>query len=189
MTKKTRNTRALIKKAAAKEFAEHGFSGARVERISSAAGVNKQLIFYYFHSKAGLFDAIVKSADEDLAATACGSPGDDREPFPSVFCGIFDSLASSEEMTRIIFFGPKMRDSRREDSIARMVGLLSDCVSRGQSLGHYKDDIDPDFVAKQAVILLVGFFATENTAFPNYEDNRKKWLRATGAMLNGWLSW
>ena len=53
--------RERILTAAAAEFARHGFSGARVERIAAAAGVNKQLLFHYFGSKSGLQGAVLRS--------------------------------------------------------------------------------------------------------------------------------
>ncbi|TQL75236.1 TetR family transcriptional regulator [Stackebrandtia endophytica] len=37
------------------EFAEFGYAGARVGRIAERAGVNKQLISYYFGGKEGLY--------------------------------------------------------------------------------------------------------------------------------------
>jgi AcrR family transcriptional regulator len=45
--------------AAISEFAEFGLSGARVDRIAKRAKANKQLIYYYFGDKNGLFDAAV----------------------------------------------------------------------------------------------------------------------------------
>ena len=42
------------------EFAEKGFAGARVDVIAARAGVNKQLISYYFGSKQGLYDAVAE---------------------------------------------------------------------------------------------------------------------------------
>jgi len=41
--------------AALEEFAAHGFAGARVQDIADRAGVNKQLISYYFGGKEGLY--------------------------------------------------------------------------------------------------------------------------------------
>ena len=41
------------------EFAEHGFSGARINRIAEAATLNKQLIYHYFDSKDGLYAAVL----------------------------------------------------------------------------------------------------------------------------------
>jgi len=51
-------TRQLLLEAAVAEFSAHGFSGARVGDIAARAGVNKQLISYYFGGKQGLFEAI-----------------------------------------------------------------------------------------------------------------------------------
>lgn len=53
--------RERILEAAIAEFAEHGFSGARVDRIAGRASANKQLIYYYFDDKYGLFNAAVRA--------------------------------------------------------------------------------------------------------------------------------
>jgi TetR/AcrR family transcriptional regulator len=48
-------TRARILEAAVEEFSAKGFAGARVSDIAERAGVNQQLIAYYFDSKEGLY--------------------------------------------------------------------------------------------------------------------------------------
>src|SRR6185436_20697275 len=48
-------TRQRIIEAAAAEFAEHGYAGARTRAIAARAGVNQQLVSYYFGGKEGLF--------------------------------------------------------------------------------------------------------------------------------------
>ncbi len=48
-----------IKKIAAGEFAEHGFSGARMQAIAEEAGVNKALLHYYYRSKEKLYTEIL----------------------------------------------------------------------------------------------------------------------------------
>jgi TetR/AcrR family transcriptional regulator len=52
-------TRATILKAAEQVYAEHGLAGARTDAIAAAAGVNKALLYYYFQSKDGLYQAVV----------------------------------------------------------------------------------------------------------------------------------
>ncbi|MCS7296977.1 MAG: TetR/AcrR family transcriptional regulator [Bacteroidia bacterium] len=47
-----------IKEAAVREFAQHGYDGARLERIARAAGVHTAQIHYYFRNKRGLYEAI-----------------------------------------------------------------------------------------------------------------------------------
>ena len=53
-------SRQRILAAALSEFAEKGFAGARVRAIAERAGVNSQLISYYFGGKEGLYDEIMR---------------------------------------------------------------------------------------------------------------------------------
>ncbi|HLT62712.1 MAG TPA: TetR family transcriptional regulator [Microlunatus sp.] len=51
-------TRQAILEAGLSEFAAKGYAGARVGDIAERAGVNKQLISYYFGGKEGLYRAV-----------------------------------------------------------------------------------------------------------------------------------
>jgi AcrR family transcriptional regulator len=51
-------TKAKIIEAAVEEFSAKGFTGARVSEIAARAGVNQQLIAYYFDGKEGLYREI-----------------------------------------------------------------------------------------------------------------------------------
>lgn len=53
-------TRDRILQAALKEFAAEGLAGARTDRITAAAGVNKASLFYYFGNKEKLYEAAVE---------------------------------------------------------------------------------------------------------------------------------
>jgi len=48
-------SRRLLLDAALEEFSAKGYAGARVQDIADRAGVNKQLINYYFGGKEGLY--------------------------------------------------------------------------------------------------------------------------------------
>lgn len=54
-------TRAEILSEAVHEFAEHGFHGARVERITKAAKCNARMIYHYFGGKEQLYLAVLDS--------------------------------------------------------------------------------------------------------------------------------
>ncbi|KUN54925.1 hypothetical protein AQJ46_49715 [Streptomyces canus] len=54
------STSERILQAAIKELAEHGFAGLRTDRVVAAARCNKQLLYYYYKSKAGLRDAVLE---------------------------------------------------------------------------------------------------------------------------------
>jgi AcrR family transcriptional regulator len=55
------HSRARILKAARREFAEHGLGGARVDRISASAGINKRMLYHYFGNKDALFGAVLEA--------------------------------------------------------------------------------------------------------------------------------
>ena len=59
-------SRKAILQAALVEFAQEGLAGARVDAIAEAAGVNKALLYYYFHDKESLYGAVL-----DLFLSAC----------------------------------------------------------------------------------------------------------------------
>jgi TetR/AcrR family transcriptional regulator len=51
--------REVILRAAIAEFSAKGYNGARVDAIAARAKSNKQLIYYYFQSKGGLYQAVL----------------------------------------------------------------------------------------------------------------------------------
>ncbi|MFC4121760.1 TetR/AcrR family transcriptional regulator [Nonomuraea zeae] len=61
-------TKRLIIEAGTREFAQKGYAGARVAAIAERAGVNVQLISYYFGGKAGLYQEIARGWREREAA-------------------------------------------------------------------------------------------------------------------------
>ncbi|MFJ4264414.1 TetR/AcrR family transcriptional regulator [Paenarthrobacter nicotinovorans] len=62
----TERTKALLLEAATTEFCTRGLAGARIDRIASEAGVNKERIYQYFGNKNGLFDAVIVTALSSL---------------------------------------------------------------------------------------------------------------------------
>jgi AcrR family transcriptional regulator len=62
------HTRERLLAAAAAEFAARGFAGAKVDRIASAARVNKAMIYYHFAGKAALYRAILREMFAAVAA-------------------------------------------------------------------------------------------------------------------------
>ena len=63
-------TRKAILRAAIGEFSEHGLAGARTEAIAESARVNKALLYYYFKSKSGLYQAAIEEVSSVAAERA-----------------------------------------------------------------------------------------------------------------------
>src|SRR6516225_6256132 len=55
-------TRRNILEIATEEFADKGFSGARVDDIAARTNTSKRMIYYYFADKEGLFVAVIEQA-------------------------------------------------------------------------------------------------------------------------------
>jgi TetR/AcrR family transcriptional regulator len=68
--------RERILEVATEEFAEKGLAGARVDTIARKAQANKQLVYYYFGGKLGLYNEVLghmieESRQKILAESAC----------------------------------------------------------------------------------------------------------------------
>jgi AcrR family transcriptional regulator len=72
-------TKQRILEAATAEFSEHGFHGARVDRIAGNANANKALIYSYFGNKEALFAAvyqeIMRQVIQDIPMDGNDLPG------------------------------------------------------------------------------------------------------------------
>ena len=191
MPHKLANSRALrIITAAREEYAKRGFAGARVEHIARRAGVNKQLLFYYYHSKRGLFQAVLTQAAGELesALAALALPaGRPLDRLRRALEAQFDFLAHHPELVALLTQPGRGGGGGRVDlapfapAIKRLVVLLAE----GQGLGQVRDDLDPHLTAAQALVLIVGYLGMESaiaaSARPLGADEpalRERWKEA-----------
>jgi TetR/AcrR family transcriptional regulator len=61
-------TQAQILDAAEQEFARYGLAGTRIDAIAARTGVVKAMIYYYFESKEGLYQAVMQRIGAELDA-------------------------------------------------------------------------------------------------------------------------
>lgn len=67
-------SRERILAAALKEFATHGFSGARVDAIARAARINKRMLYHYFGDKEDLFRAVLRQKIAERKSSVSTAP-------------------------------------------------------------------------------------------------------------------
>jgi TetR/AcrR family transcriptional regulator len=154
------NPRALrIIAVAQEEFARRGFHGARVDQIARRAGVNKQLVFYYFHSKRGLFNAVLGRSGAELEAALDHLPaargGGPLERLRATLAAHFDVLAARPDLVALVAQAGRSETRPFRPMIKRLVVLLAE----GQGRGEVRDDVDPHLAAAQAVVLMAAFLA------------------------------
>src|SRR5437867_10987404 len=127
MKPKLSNSSALrIVAAAREEFSRRGFDGARMDQIARRAAVNKQLLFYYFHSKRGLFTAVLARGAAELEQALADLPTGGERPLDRIRLALdaqFDFLAAHPDLA------PPLTQAGRSDArplapaLKRPVGL------------------------------------------------------------------
>ncbi|MEM9813760.1 MAG: TetR family transcriptional regulator [Pseudomonadota bacterium] len=145
-------TKRRILQAALEEFAAHGHSGARIDRLAEAAGVSKPMIYDYFGDKDAIYadalrEAYVRIRDGETSLDMGTLPPDEavrelvrftmnhfrRNPW-------FISMLSTENLRG----GETIRalsDAPRIQSV--LVDRLEDVLSRGAEAGLFRDNVDP----------------------------------------------
>lgn len=132
-----------------------------MERIARRAGVNKQLIFYYFGSKAGLFQAVVESTSGTLVSDDGKSdlPGGPLEQFRVVLDRASGTLSANADLLRATLLASETNEGLRAslgEELAQLRERIRALVSDAQGLGYVRDDVDPGMVAGLAIATVVG---------------------------------
>ena len=130
-------SRELLLNAALDEFAAKGFAGARVQDIADRAGVNKQLITYYFGGKEGLFEAI----GQQWLAQEAGFARPDL-PIEALMEEYLRAALADPRMLRLLIWNGLTDEHDSEEHQARAGDDLAD-MRRRQEAGEIAADIDP----------------------------------------------
>jgi AcrR family transcriptional regulator len=129
-------TKALLLRAATEEFADHGFAGARIDRIAERAGANKRLLYVYFGDKQALFDAVVA----DQATTVFRAAPMDDGDLVSFAAARFDYVLANPEAGRIAAWRAFEQLEPTEAEIANFRSRV-DAVAAAQRAGRVRADL------------------------------------------------
>ncbi|HSP39660.1 MAG TPA: TetR family transcriptional regulator [Frankiaceae bacterium] len=155
-TRDAERSRAALLDAAEAEFGEKGLAGARVESIAARAGLNKQLISYYFGGKQALYDAIIErwyTRERDFDGPEVS--------LPDLVLRYFEANRESLHLQRMF-----LRERLEQDPDA--VAFEPDCedlvrLRRRRQDGEIAEDLDPAFVLLflQAMVVAPALFPGE----------------------------
>lgn len=157
MSHRTPNAPDRLLQAALREFAAHGKGGARTERIARLAGVNKQLIHYYFSTKAGLYEATVVHAAHGVAGELSriqlvGLTAVER--LRRLVQAQFDFLLRHPDHTALL-----LETTAEGDWAEVAIRPMAELLREGQATGFFRDDVDPETHARLALLLVLGYLA------------------------------
>lgn len=162
--------RQAILKAALQEFAQEGASGARIDHIARAAGVNKALLYYYFQDKEQLYGAVLDQVFSGLAERINEVLDRDLPPREKVLAyaaAHFDYIAASPLNPRLVQ-REMMRAGRKgsphirniaERYLRPMQGRLMELFRAGMESGDFRR-VDPAHFVFSIVAMNVFYFSS-----------------------------
>jgi TetR/AcrR family transcriptional regulator len=191
----TGSRKEAIFEAARVEFADNGYSGARIERIAASAGANKQLIFHYFGSKDGLYATVVGAtfAVAPLPPEGAASPTESLRRYvvelASWFAGTPGAALAASECSP---GRPVPGDAQRTvgDWIRRASAGISSAIDDGQRKGYFRDDVDSQgiagFLLESAIGSALLRFRVQSGAAPGTATPSASFLAQLAVDLCAW---
>jgi AcrR family transcriptional regulator len=144
-------TRRNIVEIATEEFADKGFSGARIDDIAARTSTSKRMIYYYFGDKEGLFVEVLEQAYSRIRQIETGLELDHIEPESALRTLVgftFDYQNANENFIRLVMVenihkGAHLARSRIiEELNLSAISTLRDIYRRGRMAGVFRDGID-----------------------------------------------
>lgn len=172
-TRDADRTRAEILDVATREFADHGYAGARVDEIAAKTSTTKRMLYYYFGSKEGLYLTVLERA---YAGIRTLEQEVDVEHLPPEAALrqltelTFDHHESHPDFIRLVSIENIHRAEhlRKSPDLEGLAGpaldVLTSILERGRAAGVFRDDVDA-----LDVHMLISSFCVFRTA------NRHTW--------------
>jgi AcrR family transcriptional regulator len=144
-------TRADLLAVATTEFADHGFSGARVDEIAARTRTTKRMIYYYFGSKRGLYLAVLENAYAGIRVLEAQLEVEHLDPARAMRALAeltFDHHESHPDFVRLVAIENIHRAEhlRTSEALAGLaapaVDVLGGILARGHAAGLFRADVD-----------------------------------------------
>lgn len=144
--------RADILAAALTEFAEHGYGGARIDRIAAASGMSKPMIYSYFGDKDDLYAAALREAYVQIREGERTLNLSDLDPRAAIAALV--SFTLDHFIEKPWFVSMLNTENLRGGDAIHAIGDLSEIQShlvselvgileRGARTGAFRDGVDP----------------------------------------------
>ena len=145
-------TKMEIIDAATAEFASSGLSGARVDMIAARTHTTKRMIYYYFGSKEGLYEAVLAKAYggiRDIESRLADAADDPEWALRQLIEASFNYHEANPEFIRLVMIENIHRaeyistsdDIKKCNDVA--ITTLSDLLKRGYASGVFKVRAEP----------------------------------------------
>ena len=142
-------TQVEILDVATKEFAEHGYSGARVDEIAERTRTTKRMLYYYFGSKEGLFVAVLERAYAAIREAEREVDVEHLDPVAAIRALAeltFDHHEAHPDFIRLVSIENIHRGEHMGESLqainAPAVERIERILTAGRAAGVFRRDVD-----------------------------------------------
>jgi AcrR family transcriptional regulator len=196
-------TQAEILDVATRHFAEHGYSGARVDEIAEQTRTTKRMLYYYFGSKEGLYLAVLERAYTGIRALEQQVDVEHLAPAEAlrqVAEITFDHHEAHPDFVRLVSIenihrAEHMRASGRfGDLNTPAIDLIAAILERGHAAGVFTRDADAIDVHMMISAFCVFRVANRHTWATIFERDlldpalRERYRRMLGDMVVDFLT-
>ena len=148
------------------EFATHGFAAARTESIAERANVVKGLIFHYFKSKEGLYEAVLVRAFQQLSEGLDTSSDKSLSATDALLAFVRRLLTAMTEhpLSPIIFMLESIQGGGakiRKAGMPALYTLVEGLLKKGIASGEFRA-LDPGNGAINIIGLCAFYFCAAN---------------------------
>ncbi len=142
-------TQSEILEVATREFAEHGYSGARVDEIAERTRTTKRMLYYYFDSKEGLFVAVLERAYAAIRAAEREVDDEHLDPVAAIRALAeltFDHHEAHPDFIRLVSIENIHRGEHMGESLAAInrpaVERIERILDAGRTADVFRRDVD-----------------------------------------------
>ena len=139
-----------ILRAASEEFADHGFAGARTERIARRAGVNKAALYYHVGGKEALYLAVLEEVFSDLGQgieDAVGRAATPEEKLEAFIMSLARVVMERKHFSRILVRELASGFGNMPAEVIGTIEMVQDTftgiLEEGKRLSVFRADFDP----------------------------------------------
>lgn len=167
------DTRTAILDAAADEFARHGYEGARLARIATAAGLSAGAIYNHYRAKDDLLLAVVErsTASSMLEVVEAGSTADHL----AAVAHLLEQPADEAPLlAELILASRRDPDAGRAllDELGEAERQTADRLRGAQARGELAADLDAEAMARFSVMVGLGSLLVSAADLPPVDPDR-----------------
>ncbi|HEX7934071.1 MAG TPA: TetR/AcrR family transcriptional regulator [Paraburkholderia sp.] len=145
-------TKRNILDVATQEFSAMGLTGARVDAIAERTNTTKRMLYYYFGSKEGLYQAVLEKVYGDIRALEQDLHVSELDPVEGMRALVeftFDYHDRQRDFVRLVTIeninGAKYVEQAKsfKGRNVTVIHTIEDLLARGVAAGKFRNDLDP----------------------------------------------